>query len=56
MINYLVFREHPGGGFYLERSSFRWVVFTYLVQVFYPVPHLIDDFLFEIRAEFGLFV
>ena len=32
------------------------VIFLYLVLAFFAVPHLIDDFLFDIPAEFGLSV
>jgi hypothetical protein len=30
------------------------VVFTYIVLAFFAIPHLIDDFLFDIPEEFGL--
>ena len=30
------------------------VVFAYILLAFFAIPHLIDDFLFDIPAEFGL--
>ena len=38
----------------MERSNYQWVVCAYLVLAFFSVPHLIDDFLFGVPAEFGL--
>jgi hypothetical protein len=35
---------------------FRWVIFFYLALAFAAIPHLIDDFLYDIPAEFGLSV
>lgn len=32
------------------------VIFFYLVLAFFSIPHLIDDFLFDIPAEFGISV
>lgn len=37
-----------------EKKDYRWVIASYLVLAFFAVPHLIDDFLFGIPAEFGL--
>ena len=34
----------------------RWMIILYLVLAFFSIPHLIDDFLFDIPAEFGLSV
>jgi len=32
------------------------VVYFYLILAFFSIPHLIDDFLFDIPAEFGISV
>jgi len=34
----------------------RWVIALYLALAFFAIPHLIDDFLFDIPAEFGISV
>ena len=38
------------------QSSIRVVITLYLVLAFFSIPHLIDDFLFDIPAEFGISV
>jgi hypothetical protein len=35
---------------------FRLVIQLYLVLAFFSIPHLIDDFLYDIPAEFGISV
>jgi hypothetical protein len=32
----------------------KWMVFAFLALTFVAIPHLIDDFLFGVPAEFGL--
>ncbi len=34
----------------------HWLITFYLVLAFFSVPHLIDDFLFDIPADFGISV
>jgi hypothetical protein len=34
----------------------HWVIVLYLALAFFSIPHLIDDFLFDIPAEFGISV
>jgi len=34
----------------------RWMIILYLVLAFFSIPHLIDDFLFDMPAEFGISV
>lgn len=34
----------------------KWPIIMYLCLAFFSIPHLIDDFLFDIPAEFGLSV
>ena len=36
--------------------SFAPMITLYLVLAFFSIPHLIDDFLFDILAEFGISV
>lgn len=36
--------------------SFTTTIALYLVLAFFSIPHLIDDFLFDIPAEFGISV
>jgi len=36
--------------------SYSKVITLYLVLAFFSIPHLIDDFLFDIPAEFGISV
>ncbi len=38
------------------QSSIRVVITLYLALAFFSIPHLIDDFLFDIPAEFGISV
>ena len=38
----------------MNTEKYSWVILLYLVLAFFAVPHLIDDFLFGIPAEFGL--
>ncbi len=38
----------------MRAYNFSTVIFLYLALAFFAVPHLIDDFLFDIPAEFGL--
>ena len=38
----------------MDRNGFTWVITAYLILAFFAVPHLIDDFLFGVPAEFGL--
>jgi hypothetical protein len=40
----------------MSTDHFSRVILFYLVLAFFAVPHLIDDFLYEIPAEFGLSV
>lgn len=40
----------------LAREKYSSVVFFYLILAFFSIPHLIDDFLFDIPAEFGISV
>lgn len=40
----------------MEKAGYKWVTAAYLGLAFFAVPHLIDDFLFGIPAEFGLSV
>ena len=37
-------------------SKYQILIILYLVLAFFSIPHLIDDFLFDIPAEFGLSV
>ena len=39
-----------------QKSKFSIVITLYLVLAFFSIPHLIDDFLFDIPAEFGISV
>jgi hypothetical protein len=34
----------------------HWLITFYLALAFFSIPHLIDDFLFDIPAEFGISV
>lgn len=38
----------------MKSHKFTAVLIAYLALAFFSVPHLIDDFLFDIPAEFGL--
>lgn len=40
----------------MDNTGYKWVIAAYLGLAFFAVPHLIDDFLFGIPAEFGLSV
>lgn len=40
----------------MGKSKTKWVIIPYLGMAFFAIPHLIDDFLFGIPAEFGLSV
>jgi hypothetical protein len=40
----------------MSAKNFSKPIFFYLALAFFAVPHLIDDFLFGIPAEFGLSV
>ncbi|NQS92350.1 MAG: hypothetical protein HQ574_08065 [Chloroflexi bacterium] len=40
----------------LTTGKFAGVITLYLVLAFFSIPHLIDDFLFDIPAEFGISV
>lgn len=35
-------------------SKYPQVVYLYLALAFFSIPHLIDDFLFDIPLEFGI--
>jgi hypothetical protein len=37
-------------------EKYTLMVFLYLALAFFSIPHLIDDFLFDIPAEFGISV
>ena len=37
-------------------GNHHWLITFYLVLAFFSIPHLIDDFLFDIPAEFGISV
>jgi hypothetical protein len=37
-------------------GSYSKVITLYLVLAFFSIPHLIDDFLYDIPAEFGISV
>jgi len=37
-------------------SKYQILIVLYLVLAFFSIPHLIDDFLFDIPAEFGISV
>ena len=39
-----------------QKSKFSIVIILYLILAFFSTPHLIDDFLFDIPAEFGISV
>ena len=39
-----------------QKSKFSIVIILYLVLAFFAIPHLIDDFLFDIPEEFGISV
>jgi len=38
----------------MGKSETKYAIFSYLALAFFAVPHLIDDFLFDIPAEFGI--
>lgn len=40
----------------LATGKFSRVVILYLILAFFSIPHLIDDFLFDIPADFGISV
>jgi hypothetical protein len=50
--------EKEGSGKMMNRSVgySRWLITLYLILAFFAIPHLIDDFLFDIPAEFGISV
>jgi len=37
-------------------SKYQILIILYLVLAFFAIPHLIDDFLFDMPAEFGISV
>lgn len=39
-----------------SKPRFQQVITLYLVLAFFAIPHLIDDFLFDIPADFGISV
>jgi len=40
----------------IQRHNQHGVILLYLVLAFFAIPHLIDDFLFDTPAEFGISV
>ncbi len=38
----------------MDKPDFKWATIFYLSLAFFSIPHLIDDFLFDIPADFGI--